>query len=318
MAKPKSPPEPGRPKPLIVPPRKEHTHTVILFHDQGDKGREFGRGFLKAMKLQDHVPTVRFVFPCAFNAPLPPSTSGGKREAGPPKRRVSPTQWFDDPFHVREAANATASLPETAEFLQRLVHEEAKVLTQTGRCGMHQAHKRIFIGGKGQGGAAALLYLAGSHRRLGGFIGLDAALPWQYHMEIAVQLGAAEGSCGDDSVSRGVQCVRSLLGFKRLGEEERRLADRLCQLETPVCFVYEGSREKGRNLVSLFADGFGMDITKWWCENGAKECHASSDSMKAVLGFLEKVGVPRMYPVSEREGLAKYSCVGKKDVQEMA
>jgi hypothetical protein len=195
----------------------------------------------------------------------------------------------------------TASLPETAQFLQRLVHDEAKVVTQTGRYGMHEAHKRIFAGGKGQGGVAALLYLIGSHRRLGGFIGFDAHLPWEIQMDIALEIGAADGSGGDGIVSRGVECARGLLGFQSLVEEKRRLAGGLRQLATPICFVYEGSREEGQNVVSLLAGGLRMGVTERWCANGGEEWYGSSENMEAVFGFLEKTGVPRMCHVRECE-----------------
>ncbi|KAL3446061.1 hypothetical protein BJX65DRAFT_279976 [Aspergillus insuetus] len=307
MAKQKSQPEPRRPKPLIVPTQKEHTHTIILLHDKGDKGREFGRGFLKATALQDRFPTVRFVFPCAFNAPIPASSSGSGDKIQPiAKKRVqTPTQWFDNPPHVRQCASTTASLRETAKFLQRLVHEEAKVLTQTGKCGMHEAHHRIFVAGKGQGGAAALLYLIGSHRRLGGFIGFDAHIPWESQMDMVLAIWAADGCGGDLGALKGVDCVRGLLGFEPLEGKEGKGTDAMRQLETPVCFMYDGLREKGRSVVSLLAGGFRMTVTNRWCAHGGEEWYGSSEDMEAVFGFLEMVGVPRIRHVRECEADAE-------------
>jgi hypothetical protein len=145
------------------------------------------------------------------------------------------------------------------------------------------------------------LYLIGSHRRLGGFIGFDAHLPWEIQMDIALRIGAASRSGGDGTVSRGVECARGLLGFQSLVEEEGRLGEGLRQLATPICFVYEGSREKGQNVVSLLAGGLRIGVTERWCANGGEEWYGSSENMEAVFGFLEKTGVPRMCRVSDCE-----------------
>ncbi|KAL2839009.1 hypothetical protein BJX68DRAFT_248267 [Aspergillus pseudodeflectus] len=317
MAKPKSQPEPRRPKPLIVPPRKEHTHTIILLHDKGDKGREFGRAFLKTMALQDHVPTVRFVFPCAFNAPVPPSTAAGDTQARPPKRVQTPTQWFDNPPHIRECANAMASLVETAQFLQRLVHEEAKVIAQTGRYGMHQAHRRIFIGGKGQGGAAALLYLLGSHRQLGGVICFDAVLPWEYQLEVALEVTVLGGGNGNIGAVRGLNLVRCLLGFEgRDGRSDlARNMDGLHHLRTPVFFGCGGeSRGSGQATVSLLDCAFRMHVTERWCGKGGKQWYTQPDNVEAVLWFLSGACVPRVYNVTEGDVSRGSKEAGEKEV----
>lgn len=168
-----------RQKPLIATPRgKTHTHTVILLHDAGAKGRDSGREFLRATNIQSHFPTVRFVFPCAFKAP--PAVKNGPAGA---------TQWFNDPSSPRPPwAGDTGMLPETAVFLQRLIHSEARVLRDTGGYGLHAAYGRIVLGGMSHGGAAALLYLLGSHRPLGGLLGIGAMLPWKYQLELLLEM----------------------------------------------------------------------------------------------------------------------------------
>ncbi|KAL3485371.1 hypothetical protein BJX62DRAFT_217301 [Aspergillus germanicus] len=304
MTKQKCQTEPRRPKALIVPPRKEHTHTIILLHEKGDKGREFGRGFLKATGLQDHFPNVRFVFPCAFNAPLPTLASGDKTQVGAQKRITAPAQWFDDRPHVRSCTSATASLPETGRFMQRLVHEEAKVIAQTGRCGMHGAHRRIIIGGKGQGGAAALLYLLGSHRQLGGLLCFDTVLSWEYQLQLALEVTGSGGGDSHVGALRGVNLMRGLLGFEGL-DESRDLSgskDGLHHLRTPVFFGCGGeSRCSGRPIVSLLGCGFQMDVTERWCENRGEQRYAHPDNVEAVLGFLAGMYMTRVCTVTNSE-----------------
>ncbi|KAL2835472.1 hypothetical protein BJY01DRAFT_223686 [Aspergillus pseudoustus] len=290
--------DPRRPKPLIVPPRKEHTHTTILLHDKGDKGRVFGREFLKSTGLQDHFPTVQFVFPCAFNAPTSDSSDKTTHSNGDAKRRTTPpTQWFDDPSQMRRVESATASLAETARFLQRLIHDEAKVLTKNGKYRMHEAHKRIFIGGHGQGGAAALLYLLGSHRRLGGFIGLDTTMPWQLQLEMALEVGMH----GEDDfgVVRGVDYVRDLLGFEHLEEKGGEYAKSLLHLRTPVFLGHGAPQKHGRIIASVLAAGFRMEVTERLGASKGRQWYAQAEDLEAVLGFVEGIGVPRTCLVSE-------------------
>ncbi|KAL2810550.1 hypothetical protein BJX63DRAFT_315207 [Aspergillus granulosus] len=286
-----------RPKPLVVPPRKEHTHTAILLHDKGDKGRVFGRDFLISTGLQDHFPTLRCVFPCAFNAPAFVSSEKSAHQNGDTKRRTTPpSQWFDDPSHMRQSEVTTASLPETARFLQRVINDEAKVLMTAGKHGMHEAHKRLFVGGSGHGGAVALLYLLGSHRQLGGFIGLDAMLPWQFQLEIALEVGTSGD--GDSGVVRGVNYVRELLGFERLEGNKGGCVEALQHLRTPVFFGYRESREKGRVVASLLADAFRVHITEKWCASRGTEYYSQPENLEALVEFLEEICVPGRYRAS--------------------
>ncbi|KAL3461960.1 hypothetical protein BJX64DRAFT_260044 [Aspergillus heterothallicus] len=300
MAKPKPESEQRRPKPLIVPPRKQHTHTIIILHDKGDKGRVFGRDFVKSTALQDHFPTVRFVFPCAFNAPDPQSSQDGTHTNGDVKRRVqTPTQWFHDPSRIRQTAieGGTASLPETARFLQRLIHDEAKMLVAEGRIGMYAAHKRIVIGGKGHGGAAALLYLLGSHRQLGGFIGFEVTVPWQFQLDLAVAMGMGGPDVG--SPARVVHWARALLEFEGVDVKVDRdtHAHRLLHLRTPVFLGVGGPGDQDLGL--LFDRAFSVEITqRLWASEG-KGWYSLPENLETVCAFLERISIPRSYPVLE-------------------
>lgn len=296
--------ESRRQKPLVVTPRdKTHTHTVILLHDAGAKGRDAGREFLKATNIQSHFPTVRFVFPCAFKAP--PAVKNGPSGA---------TQWFNNPsWPSPRRAGDTATLPETAVFLQRLIHSEARLLRDKGDYGLHAAYGRVVVGGLSHGGAAALLYLLGSHRPLGGFLGIGALLPWKYQLELLLEM--YEDGFGRRKAIVGTNYVRDLLQFERLavGNEGYRSCENLkdaekdnqaarmpawqyplIHLNTPA-FLGHGSQPEKENSMGRCLGGiFGMDVIDIDCTEHGKEWYSVPEAFEHVLSFLEqRVGIHR-------------------------
>lgn len=301
--------ESRRQKPLVVTPRdKTHTHTVILLHAAGAKGRDSGREFLKATNIQSHFPTVRFVFPCAFKAP--PAVKNGPSGG---------TQWFNDPSRPSQPwAGDTATLPETAVFLQRLIHSEARLLRDNEKYGLHAAYGRVIIGGMGHGGAAALLYLLGSHRPLGGFLGIGTMLPWKYQLELLLEM--YEDEFGRRKAIVGSNYIRDLLQFERLavGNEGYRCENSRCaekdnrELRTPAwqyplihsetpAFLGHGSQPEKENSMGRCLDGiFGMDVIDMDCSKYDKDWYTIPEAFDNVLGFLEqKVGMPRASIVDE-------------------
>jgi hypothetical protein len=174
---------------------------------------------------------------------------------------------------------------------------------------MHEAHRRIFIGGNGQGGAAALLYLLGSHRQLGGLICFDAVLPWEYQLDLALEVTGSGSGGNDAGALRGVNFMRSLLGFEDLDRRSDLTGTRdgLHHLRTPVFFGYgEKCRGIARPILSVLDCGFRMDVTEKLCENGGERWYAHPDNVEAVLGFLAGMCMPRVCTVTNFE-------VGEKD-----
>lgn len=305
--------ESRRQKPLVATPRgKTHTHTVILLHDAGAKGRDAGREFLRATNIQSYFQTVRFVFPCAFKAP--PAVKNGPSGA---------TQWFNDPSWPSPPwAGNTGTLPETAVFLQRLIHSEARLLRDIGGYGLHAAYGRVVLGGMSHGGAAALLYLLGSHRPLGGFLGIGAMLPWKYQLELLLEMYVDE--FGRRKAIVGSNYVRELLQFERLAignegyrpknpedtemdvRESRTPAWQypLIHLRTPVFLGHGSQPEKENSMGRCLGSIFGMDVVDMDYRKYGKDWHTDLEAFGHVLSFLEeKVGMPRASIVDEQPPL---------------
>ncbi|KAL2833883.1 Phospholipase/Carboxylesterase-domain-containing protein [Aspergillus cavernicola] len=172
--------------PFVIAPKTEHTHTIILLHDVGNKGARFGKKFLRSSELHKLLPTVKFVFPSAKDS-----------HATLTKRGVT-MQWFDSAVSVQASADIPPDsefqpkfqiegLRESSAFLRTLVDEEALVLKDTGKRTKNGGYDRVVIGGLGQGAAAAIFCLLGSDHRLGGFIGLDGWLP--FHQDLTIPAG---------------------------------------------------------------------------------------------------------------------------------
>ena len=155
--------------PFTIPPISTHTHTLILLHDRGGSGQDFGLDMLNAttssgMLLQSIFPGMKFIFPNA-NSQCVTAIEGGPRMA----------QWFDvystiDPSE-REALQVKG-LREGAQYVHRTLDEEALTLPL----------ENIFLGGFSQGSAMALFALLAyrplnREGHLGGFVGLSGWLP---------------------------------------------------------------------------------------------------------------------------------------------
>ena len=160
---------PPFPAPFIIPPISTHTHTLVLLHDRGSSGQDFGLDLLSAMDstgrmLQTLFPGTKFIFPTANHQCVTAFIGGPKM-----------SQWFDnvsttDPSE-REALQLKG-LREGCKFIHDLVDEESI------------PSENIYLGGFSQGSAMALYalltYRSGNQEDdLGGFVGMSGWLPLQ-------------------------------------------------------------------------------------------------------------------------------------------
>lgn len=181
--------EKSYPEPLIVLPSNTHTHSVILLHGRGSNAARFGLELLESKTssgktLQELFTSVKFIFPTA------------KKRRSTILKRVPINQWFDnysleDPTERQDLQYE--GLQETAEFIGRIVMEEAATLV--GGVGS------VIVGGLSQGCAMALIVSLGfiwtrsglespaasmgmarsaeaPIKSLGGFIGMSGWLPF--------------------------------------------------------------------------------------------------------------------------------------------
>ncbi|WEW61714.1 hypothetical protein PRK78_007208 [Emydomyces testavorans] len=165
-------------EPFVIPPRRPHTHTIILLHGRGGNGCDFGvelltTKLLSADTLSQRFPSTKFVFP---TAKLRRATQFG---------RLPVAQWFDltSPVNHEEESKEIQQegLRESAEFVHRIIDEEA------GLVGI----KNVVVGGLSQGAAQALHVLMsyddGGKGGLGGYVGMSGWLPFQKELAALVE-----------------------------------------------------------------------------------------------------------------------------------
>ena len=166
---------PNHPQPLVVPPSKPHTHTIILLHGLSTDGVSFGTDFLKtATNSRGHTlpqafPHVKFLFPSGI--PRRCTAFGGKLM----------NAWFDvssiaDRTHGEDAQ--VDGLRESTIYLCKLIREEVTLLKRLGHGSEHLA-----MWGFSQGCAMGVWVLLNGCPRLGAFVGMSGWLPFRRQVD---------------------------------------------------------------------------------------------------------------------------------------
>lgn len=152
----------------VYPLQDIHTHTIISLHGRGGNGKALRDHLLEFSGLEERLPTVKFIFP-----------SARRRETaaldGKPFR-----QWFDmwslDPNEKTDLQ--VEGLRDSAEYIRRLIDEEAKKLGEDG-------YSKIILWGSSQGCASGIFTLLGDWpnlsgaKKVGAFVGLSGWLPFE-------------------------------------------------------------------------------------------------------------------------------------------
>ncbi|KAI1931748.1 hypothetical protein LOZ58_002742 [Ophidiomyces ophidiicola] len=175
--------------PFIIPPRRNHTHTMILLHGRGGDGRDFGvelitTKLLSGDTLPQRFPTTKFIFPTA------------KLRRSSHYHRMPTPQWFDlvNLGTDRERKDIQhQGLRESAQFVHRLIDKEAALV----------GPKNVVIGGHSQGAAQALHILLSyddnGSGSLGGFVGISGWLPFNKEMAALAEENSSQFECKVES-----------------------------------------------------------------------------------------------------------------------
>ncbi|KAH7361637.1 acyl-protein thioesterase [Plectosphaerella cucumerina] len=166
---------------VVIPPKTEHTHTVVFLHGRGDTAIIFadmiqGAVTSRLRSLPDTFPSFRWVFPQSESRPVASS---------PPERW---SQWFDvwntRDFSDREGIQAEG-LRESVASMRRIAKGEAELLG--GRW------DRVILAGFDQGGSTVVHTLlnlnivnvvpgapalAPGSKRLGGLMVFSSRMPF--------------------------------------------------------------------------------------------------------------------------------------------
>lgn len=141
---------------VTIPPKGQHTATVIFLHGLGDTGHGWAAGF-QTIKA-DHI---KYLFPNAETSPV--SLNMG----------MMMPSWFDIKSLNFGGDEDAEGIRKSSKFLESLIEKEEKA-------GI--ALNRIVIGGFSQGGAVALHSAFFSGKKLGGVVALSSFIP--LHEEI--------------------------------------------------------------------------------------------------------------------------------------
>jgi predicted esterase len=157
---------------VIAPLSEEHTHTIISLHGRGSNADRYGYELLGSAKLQARLPTVKFIFPTA------------RKRRSTILKRIPVNQWFDN-YSLEDPGEKTElqieGLCETAEFIRRLIAQEAQILGEGG-------YRKIILWGLSQGCAAGIFTLLGGwndsneEKAVGAFIGMSGWLPFEQQL----------------------------------------------------------------------------------------------------------------------------------------
>jgi predicted esterase len=151
--------------PLLFPPAKKHTATVIFVHGLGDTGYGWADA-VENWRRRSKLDEVKFILPHAPQIPI--TCNGGMRMPG----------WFDifalggRPDDLRKNQDEKG-IEVTRDYLRDLVKAEMD--------GGIPA-ERIVLGGFSQGGAMSLLTGLTSNVKLGGIVGLSSWLPLDHKL----------------------------------------------------------------------------------------------------------------------------------------
>ena len=157
------------PKPLVVPPAKEHKQTFILLHGRGSNASKFGLEILAAKipslrSLVQAFPHAKFIFPTA-----------SKRRAAI-YNRTPIHQWFDSWYLQNPTEREELQIDdliETSAYVHALLKE------QIGLIGA----KNVILGGLSQGCAASLVsLLTWDGEPLAAAVGMCGWLPFRKNL----------------------------------------------------------------------------------------------------------------------------------------
>ncbi|KAM5439716.1 hypothetical protein MferCBS31731_004473 [Microsporum ferrugineum] len=160
------------PEPTVIPPRSNHTHTIILLHGRGSNGRDFGAEIITTIlsapgadnTLPKRFPGLKFIFPSA-------------KISYSAQWDIHLAQWFD-----RGPIGSTAKehndllyagLRESTRYIRTIIDSEVELVGASN----------VIIGGLSQGCAQSLhillSYANDEHRALGGLVGMSGWLPFK-------------------------------------------------------------------------------------------------------------------------------------------
>lgn len=157
-------------------PEGKHETTVIFLHDRNSTGPELADYFAKSATtsgktLYQHFPSTRWVFPSA-RAEHFYWTQADRRQLSQ-SNKDSTTEWFQlaSLENVQlESPQQLLTLQESASYILRIIDDELQ------RVGGNP--QTVFMAGIGQGAALGIVVLLCVHHRLGGFVGIEAWLPF--------------------------------------------------------------------------------------------------------------------------------------------
>ncbi|XP_071807526.1 acyl-protein thioesterase 1-like [Asterias amurensis] len=138
--------------PVVMPPRGQHTASLIFLHGLGDTGHGWASVLDESRKNADHVKII-----CP-TAPVIPVTLN----------MMDMPAWFDIASLSFNENQDEAKIKESSKMLNDLIDEEEKLGIPSNR---------IMIGGFSQGGAVALYTALTRNRQLGGLVALSTWLP---------------------------------------------------------------------------------------------------------------------------------------------
>ncbi|EER24902.1 Phospholipase/Carboxylesterase family protein [Coccidioides posadasii C735 delta SOWgp] len=296
-------------QPFILPPRRQHTHTVILLHGRGGNGRDFGvelitTKLLSCDTLPQRFPSTKFIFPTA------------KLRRSTQFKRIPIAQWFDLTNLGTENERRDIQhegLRESAQFVHRIIEEEA-ALVGIGN---------VVVGGLSQGAAQALHILMsyddGGKGGLGGYVGMSGWLPFQKEMAELVNEYSrdANGDRLDDPFERngedGPAHLLNLSGDSRSDLGARAVNfSRECVLDidplpprdtapgclsTPIWLAHGALDEKVRprlgELAAQTMEKLGWDVT-WMLYDDLEHWFAPYELDDMAIFLSARVGIPEV------------------------
>jgi lysophospholipase II len=191
------------PKPHVILPTSNHTHTIVLLHGRGSNAEEFAEELFEGessseQTLPQHFSGFKWVFPCAHPRF---STVFGEEV----------TEWFDvyslaDPSEEEEIQ--VEGLRESVAFIHGLIANEGEILG-------HSRRDRIILGGISQGCAVGITALLSGLCGIGAFVGFNGWLPLMDSVKEALsKSGQNQASFGKERCERLASSLRLKLGLQ--------------------------------------------------------------------------------------------------------
>ena len=250
------------PEPIIIPPSKPHTHTIILLHGLSTNGSIFSAQLLSTainsagLTIPQSFPGAKFIFP-----------SGAPRRCTAFNNALM-NVWFDvstiDDRTVGEDEQIEG-LRESSGYLCELISAEIANLEKIGR-----GEGNLVLWGFSQGCAIGAWVVLNGGRKLGAFVGLSGWLPFRGQVD-----GVSNGEENQEVRRRRVlDFMNSTVPIPFLSDGST--AGKLASFDTPV-FLGHGLQDIkvrtqwGTEMRNSF-EGLGMDVTwrgyegleHWW------------------------------------------------------